>query len=193
METNGEENLQRVQWAIEAGLVEIARQHMLTPSLGAGIHGVSHIARTIRLAHMIHLAHPHLIAGARLDAGDCGLVLCGAAFHDIGRIDDGADSDHGLRAARQVLVAANEVAVSLPELLPERSEQDVWKGKLLEIVFHHCEVGPGTFMDMKIVKDADRLDRFRLGPEALDPNRLALNVSRELIDQARRYVKGDMK
>lgn len=165
---------------------------MLTPVLATGIHGVGHMTRSIRLAHMIYQAHPNLIPGARLHAGDCGLVLCAAALHDIGRLNDEADPEHGLRAARQVLVAANEVAVALPELLPGRSEQDVWKGKLLEMVFHHCEPGPGTFIEMKIAKDADKLDRFRLGPEALDPERLALHVSRELIDQARRYVKQDM-
>ncbi|MCK5612497.1 hypothetical protein KAR91_62065 [Candidatus Pacearchaeota archaeon] len=152
------------------------------------------MARTVALACSIQQTHQHQIPGCLRDAGDAGLIMCGAAFHDIGRINDGADPDHGFRAARQVLVAANQVALSLPEMLPVgRSEQDVWKGKLLDIVFHHCEFGPGTFIEMQICKDADRLDRFRLGPTALDPSRLALHVSEELMDEARRYVKGDMK
>jgi hypothetical protein len=120
--------------------------------------------------------------------------MCGAAFHDIGRISDGSDPDHGWRAARQVLVAANQVALSLPEMLPiGRSQQDVWKGRLLEIVFHHCEPGHGSFIEMQIVKDADKLERFRLTPEGPDPERLALAVSRDMIEDARRYILGDMK
>ena len=151
METNGEENLNRISRAINEDLVEIARQHMLTPSLEGGIHGVRHFARTVALAGTIQQAHRHQIPGCLRDTGDVGLILCGAAFHDIGRINDAGDPDHGFRAARQVLVAANQVALTLPEMLPvERAAQDVWKGKLLDIVFHHCEFGPGTFIEMKI-------------------------------------------
>ena len=162
-------------------LVEIAREHCMNPGLIHYIHGESHWDRTMALAGMIQAHHRE---------ADLGMVLCGACFHDIGRIDDGPDAEHGFRAARAALVAANLTAREMPELLPaSRSEHDVWKGKLLEIIFHHCDYGPGTFLEMQIVKDADKLDRFRLSPQGPDPDRLALETSRNLMDTARKLAR----
>ena len=56
----------------------------------SSLHGPAHAARVFLLANMI--------AEARDDC-DLEVVCWAASHHDIGRVDDGVDPDHGMRSA----------------------------------------------------------------------------------------------
>ena len=140
-----------------------------------GIHGVAHVTRVLVWAATI----ADLIG--RPDAIRRGELLWAAATHDVGRIDDGIDAGHGERSAAWVRA----------HLLSERpavAEVD------LDLVADLCtwhlvpDGGIGRLsLELLILKDADGLDRVRLGD--LDPNRLRLQVSRRLVPSAERLER----
>ncbi len=161
-------------WAARAP--HVARRWFAYPS---ELHGVSHTRR-------VHIHAQRLtreLAWAELDAR---LALTAALWHDIGRTHDGEDPGHGgvsaLRAVRFGLTDALAPADAdvvlfavtfhcLPDELGER-EAPHW----------HEEARPGdsrraeperNLRILRLLKDADALDRVRLGPwEAADPRQL---------------------
>lgn len=108
-------------------------------------------------------------------------VLCMAAvFHDSCRQDDGYDVGHGQRAAAYY----QEFCRQKPEFFDERvpaimafHDRDDADGKR-EISAKGLEHGVLLY---EIFKDADALDRFRLGPDALDIHMLRTDAARELV------------
>lgn len=113
-------------------------------------HGRGHVCRTAILAQAIQL---HV-------GGDLQMIVAAALLHDIGRIDDKGDAMHGYRGVYYAIQAmmdplwVNCVALNMAK-----------KGMVTDIIIHHCEPGPGTFLEMQIVKDADKLDRVRFQGE----------------------------
>lgn len=136
-----------------------------------GIHGVAHVARVQVWAERL----------AREVAGPGALRLpelrWAAACHDVGRHDDGIDRKHGDRSAAWVLA---NLTVERPELTA---------GVDLAFVAELCrwhqpkdrEAARMT-LELMILKDADALDRARLGD--LDPSRLRLGRSWGFVDAA---------
>jgi hypothetical protein len=127
----------------------------------AGTHGIGHITRvlvwTARIAESV--ADP-----LRLDE-----LLWAAGLHDIKRWDDGRDREHGQRAAEWVLR-------EFPAAQPDDA------GRLdLDLIASLCryhvvndELIPSDqwSIELKILKDADGLERVRIWD--LDANRLRL-------------------
>jgi hypothetical protein len=110
--------------------------------------------------------------------GDKVVVTMAALLHDIGRLHDNDDPDHGYRVAPSLFDAATDLAWVDP----------VEWGKIAHIVFEHCLPGPGDFLEMQIVKDADKLDLFRNKMGGPDPHRLALDISKNEILHFKNYV-----
>ena len=110
-------------------------------------------------------------------------VLCAAAvFHDTRRQDDWLDVGHGQRAADYY----REYCRTHPIVFDERAS--------LVMAFHDrddalgevalAEQEDGVLL-YRIFKDADALDRFRLGPDGLDARYLRTDVARSLYGYAK--------
>ena len=151
-----------------------------SPLHGSSLHGVCHTQR-------VHIHAQRLtreLGWAELDAQ---LALKAALWHDIGRTNDGVDDGHGAQSA------ARAAQLGLTEALAPADAA----GVLFAVFFHclpdemakeeaprwHAERegrGAGRLPDPEqalnilwLLKDADALDRVRLGPwEAADPGQM---------------------
>ena len=142
-----------------------------------GLHGVGHTQRV--LAHAEALA-----AEIGLNLLEATAVRKAALWHDIGRVHDGPDWTHGMLSVTKVL---------------ERGLHDGITPAILDLAFfameHHsmwdrvgdarAAVRPDAAAAQRVLwvlKDADGLDRVRLGD--LDPTQLRLVCSRARVDLA---------
>lgn len=148
------------------------------------IHGVGHTTRV--WIHAMALAQVLGFEQSQREA-----LHYAAIWHDIGRTHDGADYYHGAKSAGRVVGLALHTEVD--ELVREVA---------LFAVTHHCGseehaeravarlVDPGASWDVfRALKDADALDRVRLGPGDLDPMQLRFPASHERIDIARELLR----
>ena len=138
-----------------------------------GIHGIAHAARVLvwvdELARSV--AAPGALALEEL--------RWAASCHDVGRLDDGRDPGHPRRSAEWVLANFDRVR-------PDAAS-DLDLSKLAELCrWHtaHDRSTPVVTLELLILKDADALDRARLGD--LDPSHLRLARSLGLVALAQR-------
>jgi len=141
------------------------------------IHGVGHTARV--LIHAMELAD-----AIGLSAGEREALGLAAIWHDIGRTNDGADYYHGAKSAGKVVGLGLHHGVD-PQVL---------ETALFAITHHsgseeHAERGASWFDDpestlrvFRVLKDADGLDRVRLGD--LDPTYLRFPQSQSRVARA---------
>lgn len=137
-----------------------------------GIHGAPHATRVLVWADTL----AELIAGP--DAIRRVELRWAAAVHDVGRIDDGIDPGHGARSAawvRDRLVSERPDTATLDLALI--AELCTWH----EVPDLEIET---LSLELLVLKDADALDRCRLGD--LDPTRLRFARSHDLIEPATR-------
>jgi HD superfamily phosphodiesterase len=135
-----------------------------------GIHGVGHTLRV--LVHAVEIADAVGVSGWEMEA-----LRVAALWHDIGRTDDGADYYHGAKSAGKV------VGLGLHRGL----DPDVVHAALYAVTHHsgseehglragHRMPDPDSAIRVfRILKDADGLDRVRLGD--LDTSYLRLPQS----------------
>lgn len=135
------------------------------------IHGINHSVRVLILQEILAL---HLIKS------DCILdqeaLRWAAATHDIGRIDDGLDLDHNERSGH----LAQEY---LKDIVPEEVIKEVqylnrWHNINEELI-------PNLTNELKVLKDADSLDRVRLSD--LDIRYLHFPQAKELVSFAKLF------
>jgi hypothetical protein len=143
------------------------------------IHGVAHADR-VRV-------HAREIAQALgLSEGECLALDYAAMWHDIGRTHDGVDYYHGAKSAGKVVGLGLHLELDADML-----------ETVLFVVTHHCgseeharrgvawTPDPDvTLRVFEVFKDADALDRVRLGHGDLDPGMLRHDISRERVDGA---------
>jgi hypothetical protein len=138
-----------------------------------GLHGVTHIERVCFLGLL-------LCNELDLSEDDAKLVLTAGAFHDIGRLDECEDEEHGLRAAEAVhrYVPCQDENLKIVEAAIE--VHSVSDSKMPEIIdkYRIADVGRAERI-AKVLKDADGLDRVRTGD--LDPEYLRFKESHGLI------------
>ncbi len=144
------------------------------------LHGPSHIERVLLLGALIAWQEG-------LDARDTALLLTACSYHDIGRISDGRDDGHGLRSA-QLLEGPRFSALraSLPEqdfriLQAAVNAHSLPSKRMPEIGEAHQVAAQQQARYLELaacLKDADNLDRVRLGD--LDVSRLRHRSSRDL-------------
>ena len=132
------------------------------------IHGGGHLARVFGLQELICD-----LLESRGTTVNREATRWAAMAHDVGRIDDGLDLDHGWRSA--AWIKDNLHDQMSPELLDT----------VTYIVHWHVpsdDEAPEMTMELKVLKDADGLDRVRLGD--LNPSYLRTDAAKDLIETA---------
>lgn len=153
------------------------------------IHAVPHSERVLLYALMI--------AQRELSCDDEALeVLAHAAvFHDTRRFDDYLDVGHGARAAVHYINYCKDhpECTFHPESVCLMRYHDLDDRIGVDAIGK--EFGAGSERVSKlysIFKDADALDRWRLGSRGLDPKYLRTNAAREMSEFSRRVVNDTM-
>jgi len=150
-------------WA--ARVPEVPAAWFLRPDGAYGIHGIGHTRRVC--VHVLRLSGALGVTRRLRD-----LTLAAARWHDLGRTHDGVEPEHGARSVKRVreLGLADEL-VATGELPPA----DL---RLVRFAIHyhslddasarraatqHAATGPDALALLWLLKDADALDRVRLG------------------------------
>jgi hypothetical protein len=143
-----------------------------------GIHGAMHTRRVI--IHAAEIAHALTVESRIREA-----VIRAALWHDIGRIDDGRDYYHGAKSAGKVvgLGLHNGLASPIVELalfaVTHHSGGEKHGERAAEDFFERSDE---ALLAFRILKDADGLDRVRLGD--LDVTKLRLPGSDRRVGRA---------
>ena len=150
------------------------------------LHGAGHISRVMVLGAL-------LVQRAQLDEDVTQLLMYACAYHDVGRVDDSVDDEHGLRAALQVeelTGLAGQPLHCLQAAVEAHSRPDERMGDVLT-KYGVADVAYAWPL-AKLLKDADGLDRVRL--DMLDPSYLRHAFTPPLENTAwvlwRHYPKG---
>ena len=145
------------------------------------IHGVRHTLRV--WVHAMELASALGFENWQREA-----LHHAAIWHDIGRTHDGADYYHGAKSAGR--------AVGMGLHLDPAVDPFVLETTLFAVTHHcgsehHAELAAAWLPETKggwdafrVLKDADALDRVRLGRWDLDPSQLRFDASHTRIDRA---------
>ncbi len=104
-----------------------------------------------------------------------------ASVHDIGRVDDGPDPEHGTRSAKWM--KAHIPAGMSPETADIATYTVHWH------VPEDSEA-PEMTTELKVLKDADSLDRVRLGD--FDESYLRTDAAYGLIEVAEKLYKASL-
>jgi len=124
----------------------------------------------------VHIHAQRLVRELRWPEADACIALSAALWHDVGRVNDGWDPGHG------ALSAARVVELGLHESLSEADAQ----AALFAIRYHCRSDGHGSLRAagqddperalriLWLLKDADALDRVRLGDGAYEVDSTAL-------------------
>lgn len=140
------------------------------------IHGVGHMTRVLILQELICDGLERRGVAVNRE-----VTRYAAMAHDVGRVDDGLDLEHGTRSAEWIaLNCANRMS---PETLDAVTYCVHWH------VPPDSEA-PVMTTELQVLKDADGLDRVRLGD--LDSSYLRTAPARELIDVAKRLYDESM-
>lgn len=163
------------------------RNDMFTRPQHRPIHGIGHLYRT-----MIGCA----LLAERLQKPRIGLLaFCGAYIHDLARKSDGGEREHGLNAVKYKFPKFEALWQKYNLSRQERE----W---ICEAVKQHStrewmRQGDDGYDVMAILKDADALDRCRIGD--LNPQMLRYRASKNLIKviecywNKARYINDDIE
>lgn len=136
------------------------------------LHGVDHMARVFILQELI--CEELVWQGIEVNRT---ATRYAAMAHDVGRHDDGRDLEHGVRSA----------AWMKENLTDRMSPEDL--DVATYIVHWHVppdDAAPVMTTELKVLKDADGLDRVRLGD--LDVSMLRTDVAKNLVGIASELV-----
>lgn len=156
----------------DPGKFKLHQSHFESKS---SLHGIKHTYRV-----MCHV----LVLGNKMKLErETRLAFCAAFIHDMSRLHDGYCTNHGLWAAQN----------KLPEFTEFFQSQGISLYEIEEIrvaVQNHSErfeleKNNKFWKTTALLKDADALDRIRLGENNLDPAYLRLNYTREMIPFAK--------
>lgn len=132
------------------------------------VHGVDHMARVFILQELICQKLEEQDIKVNREA-----LRWAAMTHDVGRVDDGIDINHGRRSSKWI--EENLSAQMSPEML------DI----VTYIVHWHVPSdtdAPVMTIELQVLKDADALDRVRLGD--LDIRYLRTEAAQSLVSVA---------
>ena len=147
------------------------------------VHGSGHIHRVLLFAALIAWQE-------RLDEDQTRQYFRAACYHDVGRTFDGYDIYHGARSALRLAQLTGCTGEDLTELQAavtahSRPDHD------MESILHafQPEDYNRTLQLARLLKDADNLDRVRLGD--LKPKFLRHDSAKELVSFAPRLLQLD--
>ncbi len=181
-------------WGQDAGLIARLRAWPLFPLVTESytdlkeealyqsrIHGVGHIECT-----MLHGAVAAMEEG--LTPADARLLLAACAYHDVGRVDDTLDDEHGLRSAQRIGELTGYAGEEL-KLLQAAVEAHSRPDRQMDAVI--AKYAPADYARCRrlaeLLKDSDGLDRVRVGD--LDPRFLRRPGAADRADFARRLYR----
>ena len=143
------------------------------------LHGLDHIERVILLGALIAWK-------VSLSDADTQLLMAACSYHDIGRIDDSVDNEHGRRSAEML----RNLRILPPSLFSEEELHILYAIITVHSMSDTLKVDvarqyhiPSRQMDrylelMACLKDADNLDRVRV--DDLDVSHLRHQISVDL-------------
>lgn len=137
-----------------------------------GIHGITHVKRVLYLAEQISSHYD-------LTAKEQKILALAVCYHDIGRVHNEVDRNHGKLSCDKLCDFG---------LLDAENLSSAEKDLILRLITAHClddTAFVGTAREellFCILKDADGLDRVRIFD--LDPFYLRLDESKELTEFA---------
>lgn len=138
------------------------------------IHGQGHIERVIFISMLLAFNY-------KLDKNDTDILRFAASLHDTKRVDDSYDTEHGYRAALYSIdyakINENDKNI-LQAVLAVHSRPDKQMDETIEEFFVK-DMDRARYLS-KLFKDADALDRVRLGD--LNEKYLRNDFSHDLID-----------
>jgi HD superfamily phosphodiesterase len=145
------------------------------------LHGVRHTQR-------VHVHARRLVRELHSLEADVNVVLTAALWHDIGRVDDGWDPRHGALSVARVRKLGLDVSLSAADarlaLFAVRYHcRSDGRGELRAAEQHDPE---RALRILWLLKDADALDRVRLGNGVyeIDSTALRYDCTVEMIDFA---------
>lgn len=149
------------------------------------IHAAGHCERVLLYALIIG----HEVFGDNLYVLTA--LAHAAVFHDTRRQDDYLDTGHGARAAVYYGQFCDETPdiyfIPEAELMMKYHDIDDMRGKVgIKCDFHGSM--PRMFKLYDIFKDADALDRWRLGNGGLDPKYLRTEQAKTMVEYSHRIV-----
>ena len=134
----------------------------------SAIHGPAHIYRVLLLSALV-------CQGEGVGEGMVRQVFRAASYHDVGRTFDGYDVDHGARSALRLAELTGQTGEALREL------------QAAVVASFHPQNLPRALELTRLLKDADNLDRVRLGD--LDPRFLRHSSAKALTGFAERLFQ----
>ena len=143
-----------------------------------GTHGIGHTRRVLNLA--LELAKYY-----NVPAKDMKVLAIACCYHDIGRLHDATDDEHGAISSEKMLkmkldqlhnLTPDELSVILDLVVYHSMDDDLW-------------LDDDNLLIYQILKDADALDRLRFND--LDVKYLRLAYSKELIPYATSLLEED--
>lgn len=145
------------------------------------IHGISHIERVLLFGGLIAMQN-----GCSED--DAKLLFTACSYHDIGRIDDSLDDDHGRRSSEKlpsvISLPAEDMAIVQAAIYAHSIEDS----KMNDVISSFAIADKQRALNIaKMLKDADALDRVRVYD--LDPNYLRFPCSCQYVDFAYELYK----
>ncbi len=126
-----------------------------------------------------------------MEERDLTILAHAAVFHDTRREDEGKDAGHGARAAAfyEEFCRAHEELVYMPEAACIIRWHDRHDQRGEEAIAQEF-AGRAEYVTRlyKAFKDADALDRWRLGRRGLNPDFLRTDKATHLVDFAKKLV-----
>ena len=142
-------------------------------------HTQAHCARVLLFSLLIgHLK--------KVSEEEMNTLAVAAVFHDSRRLDDGADTGHGKRAAEYYKEFCRKENMFYSEQAYYiMSYHDLNDSLGISEMKRSSSLPERTILLYKIFKDADALDRFRFGPYDLNINYLRTEEALQLVDFAK--------
>ncbi len=151
----------------------------------SNIHSTAHTERV--------LLYALLIGGGEPGVNERSLTILAhaAVFHDTRREEDGKDTGHGARAAAfyEEFCRTHAEVEFIPEaayLMRYHDRRDDLGEQFIASAFP--DSAEQVIQLFRIFKDADALDRWRLGRRGLNPDFLRTDKALQLVDFAKKLV-----
>lgn len=145
------------------------------------IHGIGHIERVLFFGGLIAMQN-------QCNKKDTELLLTACSYHDIGRIDDSLDDDHGRRSSEKLADIISLPAEDMAIVQAAIYAHSIDDTKMQSVIssFGIADNTRGLFI-ARMLKDADALDRVRV--HDLDPKYLRFPCSCQYVDFAYQLYK----
>ena len=153
-------------------------------AMNSSLHGINHMKRICFLSGLIH----EMLREFYRELNDNTLitVMTAGLLHDVGRVDEWNDLGHGKRSAEKYESWFSQYNSDVSLLIQYHDKDDDVLEKYLE--HNHVKRKELLWICYGILKDADALDRLRLGWRDLDTGYLRNSISKNLVFVAKQLL-----